>query len=509
MMAATADQTGGHRSRGLPAFMAFSLLLHLMVGAAMGLFTLSLWTPDLDVTWLDLDNTLGAPKAQTPRKAPPRKMAAPAPRPKKPQPKKQRLQTKRKQTAVAMKTPSDAGAPRVQGPADAGMPPDVISHGPFTVDKAVLTELAPGDASLMLLLRMDRIRGSPFEQSVRRLLEVFYDHKTILWSSDVDLVRDFKSLLIATPNPYRVTETFLAGRYSIPRPVLRRALEKAARFKNKRLRWTRGPDRWRGEIPSPPKLAHDPRAILLDQTMVMLVDPKHIPLLESSTGSDAGADGGGWIEKLSLMDLKGGHGIEGPGMMLQAISLGRLVRLPPDLPLPDSFQVTIGATDPTPVKGMLIFSSRTLAAAFLKAIPLRIAQAKKSILLRFLGVTALLDAIVFKREERAVYASTQLTGDQVRSLLELFSRMIPQVRVAGMPERRPPDAGPVRQPDAGMDRPVDAAPRDAEPRSKPDTAHTRDLEIGQTDISVTSPSVSPDVGLQADQNKQATVSDPR
>jgi hypothetical protein len=458
--------TGGHTSterRRLVAFFLLSTLVH--AGAAGAVVASSiLWRPQLDITWLNADNILGAPPLADPAlPAPPSKGPPPAPRPT-PRPPRVRAHPARPAPGeeVAMVLRRDAGPADAGGPATRDGGPAPPRPGRFTAAQASLGEYAPGDAALMLLLRMDRVRGSPYERSVRRLLEVFYDHKTILWSSGIDPIRDFETLLIATPNPYRVTQTFLAAQYTGGQPRMKRALEHAARFKDRRLRWTRSGAGLRGEIPSPPKLAHDPRVVFVRPRLMMLTDPKHIPLFAtpaSSPAADAGVPAPSWMERLSLMNAKGGTGAESPGMMLQALNLQRLVVLPADLPTPSSLQVTVTAREPAIVEGVLLFSSVQLARGFLVAMPQRIARAKRSLLLRFLGVTEMLDNISFKRKESVVWATAKLTGDQVRALLEVIRGVIPQVRVPGMPDRQPRDAGP--QPDAPRRGPTDARAPDS------------------------------------------------
>jgi hypothetical protein len=309
--------------RRLVVFLGLSVVAHLVGVGGLAALHHQL-VPHLDVTWLDLDNVLGSP----PVGPPDRELTAPAEPPPpvrvKPKPPRPPATPAEPETVASVTVPRhpvrsssqpDAGAPRDAGPrpapTDAGARDGASGGARFTAAQSVLSELAPGDASLMLLLRMDRVRGSPYEGAVRRLLEVFYDHKTILWSSGIDPLRDFAALLIATPNPYRVTQTFLAAQYSGPSTRIRRALERATRYKDKRLRWTRSGGYLRGEIPSPPKLPGDPRIVILRPGLVMLSDPKNVSLLgavspgahdapvrpSGSPGpTDAGVPGLTWME---------------------------------------------------------------------------------------------------------------------------------------------------------------------------------------------------------------------
>jgi hypothetical protein len=438
-------------------FVAISLAMHLTFALSMALLAGSTWFPRIEVTWLDVDNILGAPQPtkrpsrpkpalEKKKKPAPERKAPPRPRPK-PSPK-----------LASVSIVPDAGVAPV---ADAALP-GTDAGAPSAPE---LADLAPGDAALMLLLRMDRVHKSPYENEVRRLLQVFYDHKTLLWSSGLDPVQDFSTMLIATPNPYRITQTFLVAQHQIPLARVRRALQRSASFKRQRLRWQRqGPD-LKGLIPSPPRLPHDRRVVLLQQNLVMLTDPKYTTMLreqlaKSETSTDAGAPRSTWIQRLDRMSHVGGSDQEGPGLILRAVNLSRMVRLPADIPLPLSITGTMAAVEPTEAKAELLFADASIAQKFLKAIPHRIKKAKQSLLLRLLGVTDLLESIQFKETEEKVVARIELSGDQVRGLLELLRSMIPQVNVPGMPPRLAPDAGVTEaSPDAGVLKPSpDAGP---------------------------------------------------
>jgi len=421
--------TGG---RNLIPFIGVSLCLHALPAALIWGFDLELRVPRPEITWLDLDNTLGAPIANP--KPPPPPPPAPAPEPPKVEeptatpepPKKKKKKPKKKKKKKK---------PAPEGPEE-----------PFTTDKVALGDLAAGDAALMLLLRMDRLRGSPYEGAVRSLLEVFYDHKTLLWSSGLDIVKDFDAVLIATPNPYRVTRTLLAVRHSMSERKLRRALARAARYDGKRLRWRRKARGYRGVIPTPPRLPHDPRVVVTRPGLALLVDPGLLPRLDqpASAAPDAEPDSPApptWAERLAAMQTTGGRSEKGPAMLLQGVNLPRLIRLPPDMPVPQNLKVTIEPVAPARPEALLTFASEAQAAQFLRGLPPRLERARRSILLRLLGVVDLLDAIKFKQEGLLVRATVQLTAAQVRQVLGMFREMIPQVRVPGMQQRRLPDAG--------------------------------------------------------------------
>lgn len=442
----------------LVRFLGISLGLHLGAVVAVSGISYKLRIPTPEITWLDLDNTLGAPRANKKVAPPPRPAPAPVPAASAP---------------LAALAPKPAPKPRPKPKPDAG--PPAMPQEPFTTDKLALTELAAGDAALMLLLRMDRIRSSPYVREVRRLLEVFYDHKTLLWSSGLDPMNDFEALLIATPNPYRVTQTLLVVRHKLPPLELRQALTRAGSYGDQRLRWFRREDGWKGVIPSPPRLPTDQRVVVLRRDLVLLMDPSLMPLLDeaqpasgegspSGTAPDAGVPPQTWSQRLAAMESTGGPGDKGPGLLLQGINLPRLIRLPPDIPVPLTLRVAVEAMDPTKPEALLTFASEADAVTFLEQLPRRLDQARGSWVLRLLGVTDLLQAIRFERTQATVRATVELSGSQLRALLELMRNAIPQVPVPGLNQNRIPDAG--RLPDAGRPSPP-SAPARSEPDARP------------------------------------------
>lgn len=429
--------------------------MHAVALAALVIADTASWLPRLGITWLDLDNQLGAPSRPKAAPRPPRAAAKKAePAVPKPRPRPKRREP-RPHDPIAREERRDAGV----APNDAGSA--AAPGGGFSTDRVALTELAPGDAALLLLLRMDRIHRSPYEDAVRRLLQVFYDHKTLFWSSGLDPIADLDGLLIATPNPYRVTETFLAARYRVPYAQMKSSLEHAGRFKEKRIRWTRQSNgALRGEIPSPPRLAQDPRVVLLQPGLVLFTDARHLPLLAARDPgrADAGA-GPSWISRLGLLGAHGGSGTSGPGLLLQIVNLPRLVVLPSSLPAPTNLQVTVPTTEPARIEAVLSFAREAQARAFLAALPQQIETAKQHRVVRFLNLVSVLDGLRLARKGTTVTATAPVQGDQVRLILELFRMAIPQVKVPGMPDRVPPDAA-VRPRDAGAP-PASAPARDA------------------------------------------------
>jgi len=146
------------------------------------------------------------PAAERPIEAPP-KDAGPKPRPKpKPRP-----------APAALDPAADGGAapPR---------PQSVRSY-------------APEGSRVTALLRVDRLRDTPYATLVDAMLMRLPDRRDLLEGTDIDLYRDVDALLVATPNPVDPTVTFLAVRHHLTDSALRAALDRGARATGRKLTW--------------------------------------------------------------------------------------------------------------------------------------------------------------------------------------------------------------------------------------------------------------------------------
>lgn len=477
-VASSSSRPSSGRRPGALLWLLASLVVHAAGAGALGWMTHDVWVPHVDVVWLDLDNRLGAPRrAPTPpdEPKPPRRERArsePSARVKKErhadEPRKENSDKRRKRNRRAARRSATKR---------------------FKPRDVELDRFAPGDAALMLLLRNDRIAGSGYADSVRRLLEVFYDYKTLLWDSGLDPISDFDAMLIATPNPYRVTRTFLAIRHSLPPDRLKQALRRATSVNNTAIQWKREQLGWVGAIPSPPKLQRDPRVVVLRAGVALLSEPAQArrflapPRPEGRKGqsADHGAGGPGHpaagasgdeasslFDRLQAIDTQGGERRGGPALLLQAVNLARLIRLPRDLPPPLDLRVTIPASDPAHVRGVLLFEDQQTARKFLRAARARLERARSSLLLRVMGYAGLLERLKLRRDARRLRASIRLDAKEVRRLLELFRSAIPQVRVPGMPPRR---ATP--RPAKGQPGPSSPGKRQSEPDNPAGAARPR------------------------------------
>jgi len=179
------------------------------------------------------------PAAEPPIEAPP-KDTGPKPRPK-----------PKAKPAAAVVDPADGGAapPR---------PQSVRSY-------------APEGSRVTALLRVDRLRDTPYATLVDAMLMRLPDRRDLLEGTDIDLYRDVDALLVATPNPLDPAVTFLAVRHHLTDGALRAALDKGARATGRKLSWRT--ERGRPFAERRPSAA-DRNYLRRDARLILLATPK-------------------------------------------------------------------------------------------------------------------------------------------------------------------------------------------------------------------------------------------
>lgn len=432
---AAAPPQRGTRRRWLIAI-ASSLLAHgaLLLGGA-GAWLLPSPPPAAPI-WLDLDNRLGAPQAAVATAPAARAPIAPEP--------------SRGAAAVTNAATDRAARPRTHRRRARRRSP---GPSPAPSPAPALAEVGPGDAALLVLLRCDQIRKSPFADATRALLSAFYDFRALLAGSGLDPLRDFDRLLIATPNPYRISETVLVARHALETAAARAALDAGVEAAAGGVRWTPTAAGWQGEVSSPPRLPGDPRRLALEDHLLVFAAPGLIDQLWRPVAPPVTAPAGSrsspppprpWVDLL----LEGGLAAPNAsavhaeaGLLVRAINLPRLIRLPPGLPMPLAAQVSVPVSEPTRVAAVLSFTDAAEAASALRALQLELARLQSLLVLRVLGVGALLDRLELRRRGAELRAGLVLDRAEVVQLVGWFRSSLPQARA---PAPAPPalPAGP-------------------------------------------------------------------
>jgi hypothetical protein len=326
---------------------------------------------------------------------------------------------------------------------------------------ADLTGYGPGDARLTLVLRLDRIRGSPYAEDLRRVLAAFPDHRTLAVRTGLDPLADLDSILIATVDPSDVTATFLAARYRFPEARLRRLFDRQATAAGGRIRWTLSGGRPVGELPPAPGLRPDPRVlVLLRPGLAVFTQPEHVVTL---TGGAAAPDGGAteaspgrasssteaspgrassstdWPARLSILEVESGAEPEGPALLLTLADVPSfaVAARGETLPVPHAARLMVTGLGGEPAAYLeLTFDVPALAERFAAEWPARARAIAAHPLVFLAGLGGLWGRIEARAHESTVRARAILKPREVRRVLGFLAQLGP-VR---------PDAAPASQP---------------------------------------------------------------
>jgi hypothetical protein len=163
-----------------------------------------------------------------------------------------------------------------------------------------LKQLGPEGARFTMLLRVDRLKGTPYQSSVDALLQRMPDRRDLLDGTGLDLYDSFDALLISTPNLLDYTTTFLAARHHLSDAAMRAAIDRGARATNRVVTWRSERRRPWGErkmraglsdAAGPP--SRDERIIVLPAPGLVVVTPPAYRKLLLAPPRPAGAPDGG------------------------------------------------------------------------------------------------------------------------------------------------------------------------------------------------------------------------
>jgi hypothetical protein len=186
-----------------------------------------------------------------------------------------------------------------QAPAAAAEPAAALTaaDGAGTKRRGDVRASGPEGSRLVAILRLDRLRASPDARAyiavVDDVLRLVPDRQRLLDATELDLYRDFDALLIATPNPFDDTVTFLAARHRLEDEAVRAALDRGAKAGGRAIEWRQELGRYVGVRKSPgvgvaPE--RDKRLFLLPAPGVVVMTPPAYAklLLDGTTVPDSG-----------------------------------------------------------------------------------------------------------------------------------------------------------------------------------------------------------------------------
>lgn len=258
--------------------------------------------------WAKVQTYVPPPKEQEAEPEPPQEDIAQAPEPPAPEPEPEPEPVK---VAVVKPKPKPTPKPAVDKPKEVAKvlpkePAPALPDAKPTPTPAVAAGLpgmelagpsklpsfehyAPGNARFMAMLRMDRIRGTKLAKGARDVMHVIPDYRIILDDQDVDPVKEFDTIFMASSNPRYLQRTFLAVRHNMGDARVKQVL--GSRFEPAPA-W----DKYKGYDVRPlvPQYSEykDPRRIMLaTSSLALITRPEWMGELTSKPEGDAAVEG--------------------------------------------------------------------------------------------------------------------------------------------------------------------------------------------------------------------------
>lgn len=288
--------------------------------------------------------------------------------------------------------------------------------------------LAPGNAKLIVLIRNDRVIGSRFENSIRRLYRAFPDYRFALGHSDIDPIRDIQAMLIATANPQLYAETFLVVSHQIPEEKLKSSISSS--FPT-RLTWSTHRDR---PLATPDNTdgKYNPRSgiykrslYLTDSHTVLFLRPEVLPTLDvahvdavvHTRDEDLEQNPEQiptFLESLGGLSLRDSDSMPTLFLMAQGIEGIQLGANSPDFEVPYAISGSMSTADRPHLNLVARFKTAEAARVFVEKWP-ELVQAVSS--LKVPGVAGLVGALAVADEGESVFITGDLNGAMITLIL--------------------------------------------------------------------------------------------
>jgi len=278
---------------------------------------------------------------------------------------------------------ADAG-PMVASGWDAGVPGTPVDPG--VVD---LRPFVPAGERVILLLRADRLRGTPWAERLEALLAPMPDYRSFIEGSGLSIAGSFDTVLIASSNPRDVAQTFLAARSP------------------------HDPDR----LARRPRAPGDPRTIGSPiPGWMLLARPELVP--------------GDWLARLDAIEAQTG---DGPTLAVVTVAAaGPTLALPlpgmPPLPAPERMTMAL-SLDPQGliVTGAAVFPVEADAERFVAGLETAraglLASLTGRLVLRSLHAEGAVRRLALARDHGFVTFSTSVSTNEAELLLEQATLM--------------------------------------------------------------------------------------
>lgn len=427
------------------AGLGLSVLLH--AGAVGGTLGVALWrglpgpsSVDVELTGIKVDDIkdlpLGPPVAGVPAESA-GVVAQPAPRPKKRKP-RPIASVDKKGSLEADEDKKKADEAARAGGERAAKPGDLKDWG-------------PEGSRLNGLVRLDRLRATPYVDAVDGLMMLMPDRLGLLEGTGLDLYRDFDALLVATPNPRDYTATLLVLRHHLGDRRIRDAVGRNAAVKDFQVEWRTEGGRPVAERRSknPAERSRDDRLIILPAPGLLVVAPPayaRILLAKKppAAGSGAKASGGDdrTVDWTDLIERIAGQDSALPDDGVAMFSLfnvlggtrGAADGEPPTpmlfgMPLPFAATITLGAVPAPFIDLRAEFAREADAARFESKWPDLHRQAITNPWVVLSGFGPIVDRIEVARDGRIIRARDTAGEQETKRILGIITNMLSRGRL--------------------------------------------------------------------------------
>jgi hypothetical protein len=319
-----------------------------------------------------------------------------------------------------------------------------------------LRQLGPAGARFTLLMRVDRLKGTPFAEPVDALLMHMPDRRDLLEGTGLHLYDDFDALLVSTPDPLDYRVTFLAARHHLGDAAMRAAIDRGARATGRVVAWRTedrrpwGERRVRPPLEAPPG-ARDERLIVLPAPgLVVVTPPAYRALLQAraparrapDAGADATSDAGSsdagaapapsWTSLLRRIDGEDKLMPETGVAMVTAVDLlqravgGHTALFGVEIELPHVLTAVVGA-DPEPYVDVTAeFTDEAQAIRWEVAWPTLQGKLRTNPYLVLGGFSSIVGRITSTREGATVRLHVTSTTDETVRLLQVVATALPR-----------------------------------------------------------------------------------
>jgi hypothetical protein len=334
----------------------------------------------------------------------------------------------------SVKTASRDGThPRPTPDAGAATPPPAAAAKSKTPSD--LRAYGPEGSRLTALLRLDRLRTSPQARGyigpVDEIMRLLPDRRRLLEGTGLDLYRDFDALLIATPNPFDDTVTFLAVRHHLDDARMQAALDRGATAGGRPITWREEAGRpvgVRARRPDEPGVRpdRDDRLFVMPQPGLVVIAPPAYAALLLKRPPDAGAPARpDWAELAARIDAEDGALPPDAVFMMTATNLLRTAGLREDTPgvpgsLPRVLSLVAGTTENSFLELVADFATLPQATGWETDWPTWKQRLLGNPLVLLAGLNPIVTRAELRRDDRRVHLRTTATPEETRRILQMI-----------------------------------------------------------------------------------------